>query len=358
MRRVTAGVRARGAAAARCILPAAALAAVLLHGCSRAAPPTPESLQSTVERGPLRLSAAVSPRQAWVGDAITIELRLHTPDEYVATLPDPNALGALRVIDASEAACRPAAEGGLLWSRRYRVESLLSGELEIPPLVARYARVVDGRAPAALDQELATESLRVEVLSALTTQDSVAAPRDITGTIVPPRPPLPAWMVAALALAALAGLGVIGLGAWLVVRWLSRPPPPLTPEQWALQELGRLASAGLVAAGRPREHYYRMSEIVRTYIERRFGLAAPEMTTEEFMQSLSDRRAALPFDRDSLAAYLAAIDLVKYAALAPAPADAEQAMQKAVAFIRGTAGTGLADVGQGASGAAGGVALT
>ena len=345
-------------AAARWVLPAAGLAAMLLQGCSRAAPPTPEALQSTVERGPLRLSAAVTPRQAWVGDAITIELRFRTPDDYVATLPDPNGLRALRVIDASDAACRPAAEGGLLWSRRYRVESLLSGELEIPPLVARYARVVDGRAPATLDQELATESLRVEVLSALTTQDSVAAPRDITGTIVPPRPPMPPWRVAALAPAAVAGLGQVRLGGWPVGGRLSRPPPPLTPEQWALQELGRLASAGLVAAGRPREHYYRMSEIVRTYIERQFGLAAPEMTTEEFMQSLSDRRAGLPFDRAALAAYLTAIDLVKYAALAPTPADAEHAMRTAGAFIRGTAGTQLAQAGPAASGAGGGVALT
>ena len=43
----------------------------------------------------------------------------------------------------------------------------------------------------------------------------------------------------------------------------------------------------LIAKGLVREYYYRITNILRHYIEDRFGLLAPERTTEEFLTEMA-----------------------------------------------------------------------
>ncbi len=49
--------------------------------------------------------------------------------------------------------------------------------------------------------------------------------------------------------------------------------------------LGALAAEGLIERGQIQSFHYRISDIVRGYVERRFTVAAPEMTTEECLAS-------------------------------------------------------------------------
>jgi hypothetical protein len=55
------------------------------------------------------------------------------------------------------------------------------------------------------------------------------------------------------------------------------------------------------------------------------------------------KRGALPYDRDSLGAFLEACDIVKYAALVPGVDDAAAAIQTAITFVRTTAGAARPD---------------
>ena len=82
---------------------------------------------------------------------------------------------------------------------------------------------------------------------------------------------------------------------------------------------------------------------MRGYIERKFALAAPEMTTEEFLLTLARDRGALPYDSGRLRDFLEVCDLVKYAAVRPARDDAEQVLGTARAFVHATAAAGLAE---------------
>jgi len=275
---------------------------------------------------------------AWVGDPITIELRVETPEEYVVRFPGAEDLGELEVRGIETSDPRPGAEGGLVWRQTVTAESLASGVIEIPVLVVKYARKPEqADAEPIYDHELATESLGVEVRSALTTQDSVFEPRDITGVLRPPREPLSPWTWAAIAGALLIGaLAVAVFVAWLKRR-AQRPAPPILPEVWALRALAQLEAADLISSGQAKEFYYRLSEIVRVYIELKFGLAAPEMTTEEFLGALARDRGAVPYDADRLRDFLQACDLVKYAAFRPRQEDSAQALGTARAFIDATA---------------------
>lgn len=301
--------------------------------------PSP-GVRDVAERGPFKLTVEVAPASAWVGDPLEVRVTLRTPDDHVARLPEAADLGDWNVRAVRDAGGRPAPEGGLEWRRTFVVDGFSSGPREIPPLTVGYgSRPPAPDAPPTFDHELVSGTLKVELRSALTAQDSVTRPRDISAPLELPRTPWERWRVvllsAATALAAAAALFV----PWLLWRRRRASLPPVPPEVWALRLLGRLRPEE-VEAGRAREFYYQLSEIVRAYIERKFALAAPEMTTEEFLTHLARNRAALPYDADRLRVFLEACDLVKYAAYRPRREDAEQALATARAFVNQTAAAG------------------
>lgn len=311
---------------------------IVVGGCRQDAPLEPDMLTDTAERGPFKFTVEVSPKQIWVGDSVTIELRVETPDGQLVRFPTEEDFGELEILNVETSDPRPGVEGGLLWRQTVTAGSYASGMVEVPALVVKYARMpAEPDAEPAFEHELATEPLEIEVRSALTSQDSVFEPRDITGTLTPPRKPLSPWAwTAIIGGAILAAALVTFLIVWLR-RLARRPVPPILPEVWALRELSLLEAASQAEGWQPREFYYRLSEIVRVYIERKFMLAAPEMTTEEFLGTLARERGALPYDAGRLREFLEACDLVKYAAFEARLEDGQQALGIARTFVDATA---------------------
>ncbi len=147
--------------------------------------------------------------------------------------------------------------------------------------------------------------------------------RDIKGFVPVPHPWWGLWVVLALAVA--------GVVAWW---WWKRRKPvlagetpvPLSPLEVALAALERLRQDNPPVE----EFYTRLSDIVRHYIEDRFGLRAPEQTTEEFLAT-----ATLPAQHMTLlGAFLQEADLVKFARHRPGKEDMERAFVAAETFIR------------------------
>lgn len=312
-------------------------AVLALAGCSpRADAPSVQTVGDVAERGPLKLTVEARPAQVRVGDTIVVRLSMVTPDDHVVTFPGADAWGGLPVTLGTPSDPRPGATSGLEWSQEVRIDPTAAGVLDIPPLAIKYTRRSADDSGVAFEGELVSSTLQVEVRSVLTTQDSVAAPRDITGARVPPRR-LTARDWALLLGGAVLALAVATLLIWLVRRRLGRPAPPLAADVWALRALSELSDAVWLARHGFKEYYYRLTEIVRAYVERQFGLAAPEMTTEEFLNELSRARGAVPYDATKLRGFLEACDIVKYAAFAPTSEDAEGALATARAFVHATA---------------------
>jgi len=106
--------------------------------------------------------------------------------------------------------------------------------------------------------------------------------------------------------------------------------------EWANRQIAALVSEDLVRKGRVQEFYYRISDIIRGYVERRFGVSAPEMTTEEFLAAAaSDGRFG---ERNSveLNEFLNACDLVKYARQIPGADEADAVLRAAGGFVERT----------------------
>jgi hypothetical protein len=91
-----------------------------------------------------------------------------------------------------------------------------------------------------------------------------------------------------------------------------------------------------------KEHYGRVTDILRPYLERRFGFPAVDLTTTEILAAASPELAALNSNRprpiqDELADILGGADLVKFAKLEPPVAIAEGEIERAADFVRATA---------------------
>jgi len=316
------------------------LSAMALTGCREQPPVEPEALTKVAERGPYKYSVELSPRQVWVGDAVTIILRVETPEGALVHFPAAEDFGDLEISHVEDIDPRLGVEGGLVWRQEVSAASYASGTIEIPPLTIKYASPSDdeGVEPS-FEHELSVDALQLEVLSALTSQDSVMSPRDITAALIPAPAPLSPGVWAAIIGGGALALALIALFIVWIRRMINRPARPVAPEIWALRQLSFLEADALVQQWRPKAFYYGLSEIVRTYIERQFRLAAPEMTTEEFLGALASDRGALPYDAGILREFLEACDLVKYAAFEPLPDDGQNAIGIARAFVDTTAAT-------------------
>ena len=117
----------------------------------------------------------------------------------------------------------------------------------------------------------------------------------------------------------------------------SKPPaPPIPAHVWALGELARLDADRLIEQRAFHVFYVRLSDIVRQYVERRFGLMAPERTTDEFLHELRGDPAFGKEHQQLLARFLRAADMVKFALHEPTPEESGDALDAARGFVEET----------------------
>jgi hypothetical protein len=150
--------------------------------------------------------------------------------------------------------------------------------------------------------------------------------RDIRGPKALPG----AWPLRVLFLGAIL-LVIAGLAIWHWRGRLKRERALSLTEQ-TLQRLEAIRP--LMQPASAREFGIAASEIVRTYIERRFDVVATQRTTEEFLQSLLlDTHAALANHRPLLGDFLQQCDFVKFAGVSLTSPDMESLFQSARKFV-------------------------
>jgi hypothetical protein len=107
------------------------------------------------------------------------------------------------------------------------------------------------------------------------------------------------------------------------------------PHVKAMRELARLRSAPRRTTAEIDAFYVAVSAVLRGYLEERFGLRAPERTTEEFLQEL-EQSPALAGQRQELRAFLSQCDLVKFAAQVPGEPVHLETLATAERFVAAT----------------------
>lgn len=125
----------------------------------------------------------------------------------------------------------------------------------------------------------------------------------------------------------------------------SRRPAPAMPEEpkqplhvRALLALEALQQKKLWEQDRTKAYYTELTDILRGYVEERYGIRALEQTTDELMAGLhvSSMPSAI---REQLAQVLRLADMVKFAKWKALPAENEQAMVAAFKLVQATTET-------------------
>jgi hypothetical protein len=129
----------------------------------------------------------------------------------------------------------------------------------------------------------------------------------------------------------------MGLAYWWWQRWRKKraqlPGPVVLPPHFRAKQ--RLAEA-LALIHDPRLFCIAVSDAVRLYLEERFDYRAPERTTEEFLAELAASTSLYPDQKDSLAAFLEACDLVKFARFEPTESALRELHESAVRLVEET----------------------
>ena len=135
---------------------------------------------------------------------------------------------------------------------------------------------------------------------------------------------------------------VILIGLFVYLKWLRNGEIPLIPKkkrlppyEEAIQRLTLLKEKHLWQAGQEKAYYTELTDILREYIDRRFGVNAVEMTTSQIMESLRTVEATREVN-DKLSSILELADFVKFANMRPLPDENEVMYQRSLTFVNET----------------------
>lgn len=284
----------------------------------QAPPPVTQVHESPGARLELRLDRAVMT----TAESALLRLELECAETDSVEFPDlDEGVGGFAVIRSQSLPDRLGQAGTAVRGREYVLQPFLPGDYEIPALTV----VRNGT------DEIASEPLTVVVESVIEDAESPAL-RDIADPI---DVPVPWWWWAVgvpLLVAVLAG------AAWWLRRRRMRQLEPrvVPPHEAALNALDALLGEDLLARGEFKSFYMRLSDIVRHYIENRFGLHAPERTTEEFLAELTDSPEIRGDHQRLLRRFLQEADMVKFAKVVPGSGETGASVDAARSFIEQT----------------------
>jgi hypothetical protein len=294
---------------------------------NEAAPPTNTKIEKSVEKDGVKLTLSLDRDSAGVADPIAMELRVEAPAGTQINLPTlPTEIADLHLRQTANQPDVPAGNSRV-WTQRYEIESLSPGKIEFPPARITYRLSTN----SGQTQQLELPALPLSITSLVATDADPTQFRDIKGAVEIPVPPTGfqhwGWL----------GAGIASLVALIAIWKLWFRRKPLTADQWAIAELGRINVPQMVEQDRVQELYFLVTGIVRTYIERRFGVHAPKKTTAEFLSAAQQHPLLAGDHQHSLGEFLELADRVKFARWNPDARQVEATVAGAKSFVETTA---------------------
>jgi len=295
-----------------------------------------ESIERRYESGPVEVELVVTPAQPVIGDVVELRLEAHAEPGVELIMPEfGEALGRFEIVDFAPSESQDD-DGGSRARQRYRLQPKRSGPQSIPALRVEFVDRRAGQTPAPAGEdayEILTERIALDVATILAADASLE--------LRPARPDLgrrrlgglPWWAWAGGLAALLALAAPAAFRAWAVHRARQR--------QRSAYEIARSELDALLAEGRPRaetmdDFYVKLSLIVRRYLENRFSLRSPELTTEEFLNEMGRSPDLARSHQRMLRDFLVQADLVKFAGYRPEAEVVGQSIAAAERFLEDT----------------------
>lgn len=295
-----------------------------------------EPIEKVSQSGPVSVTISLDPPEPLIGDPVTLRIAVVAEADVEVLMPEfGEALDRFAIIDFVPRESIDA-DGKTLLSQQYRLQPPGSGKQAIPPILIEYVDNRSGQRPAPEGYdayEILTEAMAFRVESVL--PDDVAADLNPPlGRLEPPQPPAPSrwpWILGlAVLFAAAAPLAYRAYADWQRKR---RRKSAYEVARWRLDQLLRQPR---ISPAEIDVFYVDLSNLVRRYLEDRFELRAPELTTEEFLNSLQASPDMTREHQSLLREFLRQADLVKFARAVPADSDIQRSIDAAAQFLEET----------------------
>lgn len=300
---------------------------LLLVGCQQATKtPSAEPLVKEKKDGNVTVRLIVENPDVTLDDDIVLRVEAECPEGVNVELPDikEDQFDAFVTNDSKPMEKKLTAQGTMLFSRVYGLEPLNEGEATIDSfkiMVKENGETCEIETP-----EISLKIKPGEDLGEGLAEDEL----ELMAIRSPWRKGWILWSAGGVAVLAIASLLI----------WRRRRREKMvaeirkSPLEVALCALEQLEKDDLVAKGELKEYYGRVSSILREYVEGRYGLQAPERTTEEFMEDLRRDSGTLSKDQKSLLEkFLMHCDLVKFAKFEPSADEVRATFESCKDFV-------------------------
>jgi len=325
-----------------------ALLALMFVACGNASPldhqsptslqPPKDSLAKTTENGPAKATVTVWPSKPTLGEPIYLRLDVEAPSGVDVDAPFQEAgdqrLGRFKVVGFVRDSHRQP-NGSLHQEQTYTLEAPSSGKHRVPPLRLEMvdSRPDSGNAGTA-KQEILTEEVPLDVapVAAATIGKDLAS---AAGKLDPDVGGTP-WTTILLAISAAAVVLSSSILMFRGYRSRKRVAAKRDAYQEAIAKLRSLEARGAPDDTNADAWFVELSAIVRGYLEHRYDIRAPELTTEEFLLVASRAKELTWAHRTQLTQFLESCDRVKFAGYRPDSNESIDTLAAARAFVEQT----------------------
>lgn len=284
--------------------------------------------------GGFEASFSVSRQQATIGDDIVVAADIVHDDAFrIEDLPKDLKLPPF-VVKKIERVAPKKAKGVTAEGFRVTLTVFETGRYTVPPIAIRF------KDPKGKSGVVYTEKWTVDVFSVLG-QEGSKGPEDIRPLKDPESLETSAqrrlrwilWTLGGLALAFLTLAGWLGWRRYQA--WLEERKPA---HQRALEALDRLEKQQFIVSGQPKLYYEGLSDILKTYLHRRYAAGSPDLTTREYLSAIEAHPQASGA-ADAAKEVLVAADLVKFARDLPTQEEARSKAERVRQMVLATAPT-------------------
>lgn len=273
-----------------------------------------------------KVKASVDSRRIAIGEQLHLFLEVnHKEQDGKLLWPAVPQFNGLEIVDTGKVDSLAGADGQVLYKQKLTLTGFDSGTYTIPPVAFKV------QTPEGQEIVLNTDSTSVTIQSVLVDLDKPIRPiKDII------KVPKAWWEYWPWALGILLAATVI----FFLWRWLRRRSkttrklrgPVEQPHEKALRMLEEMSHKPYEAEGLLKEYYTDLTNILRTYLEERYGIAAAELTTDDLLK-LAKQNRELKKIRQELKQVFVMADLAKFAKAAPEHLEQVACMDAATKII-------------------------
>ena len=300
----------------------------LLAGCRQAEKASvAEPLTKATTSGNVAVRLIVENPDVTLDDDVTLRVEAECPEGVNVEFPDlkHDVFDAFELDASKTMEKKLTAQGTMLFIRVYGLEPLEKGEAKIDSFIIKVVENGETR-------EIDTPELTLDIKPGEDLGEGLA--EDELELMAIRSPWQKGWILWSAGGAVVLAI-VIGLLIWRRRR-LEKvvEEERKSPLETALAALEQLEKDDLVSKGELKEYYGRVSSILREYVEGRYGLQAPERTTEEFMEDLRRDSGTLTKEQKSLLEkFLMHCDLVKFAKFEPSADEVRATFESCKEFV-------------------------